>query len=324
MVSPETGRMAPVSVLVLTYNEEKNLDRCLRSVAGWCREIHVVDSGSTDGTLAIARRYTPLVHHHPYIDHRDQLTWALQHVPFSCDWLLLLDADNVVTAPLEEQITAVLRGPDQGAEGYFVAHRYCFLGRPIRGFKRWSLRLVRRSSAAIDPSELVDWRFTVCGRIGYLSGELLEANANEDDLDFWIDKHQRFAGRAAGEEVLRGCGYLQWSVKPALFGTPDQRIVWLKERWRSLPLFVRPFLYFCYRYFVRLGFLDGWTGLLYHFLQAFWYRLLVDVKIWRLRRRLASGELSLAELARAYGLDSLAAGGPSGSMVAAQHPGDEG
>ena len=72
---------------------------------------------------------------------------------------------------------------------------------------------------------------------------------------------------------------------PSLFGTPDQRILWLKERWYGMPLYVRPFIYFFYRYILRLGFLDGKEGFVFHFLQAFWYRLLVDMNLDDLRRR---------------------------------------
>jgi hypothetical protein len=123
----------------------------------------------------------------------------------------------------------------------------------------------------------------------------------EDDLDFWIDKHQKFASRMAVEEVLRRAGRVEWSIQPRLRGSPDERKAWLKKRWYSLPLFVRPFLYFGYRYVWKLGFLDGRTGLLFHFLQAFWFRMLVDVKLSDLERRLALGDLRIEDLMLMYG-----------------------
>jgi hypothetical protein len=149
----------------------------------------------------------------------------------------------------------------------------------------------------LEGGELVDFRYRVERSTGFLRGHIVEHNLKEDDLDFWIDKHQKFATRMAAEEVLRRTGRMDWSVRPRLMGNPDERLIWLKCRWYSLPRFIRPFLYFGYRYFCRLGFLDGRTGLLFHFLHAFWFRLLVDVKVSQLERRLASGETSIEDLA---------------------------
>ena len=106
---------------------------------------------------------------------------------------------------------------------------------------------------------------------------MIEENHNEDDIGAWIAKHNRYAQLQAREEMSR--------VPPAgrFFGSPDDRVRWLKRAWARQPLYVRPFLYFFYRYFIRLGILDGKQGLIFHFMQALWYRLLVDVNIAQLR-----------------------------------------
>jgi len=143
----------------------------------------------------------------------------------------------------------------------------------------------------------VDFRFVVDGKTRVLRGCVYEDNRKEASIDFWIDKHRKFSARVATEEVLRRMGELQWTVRPRLFGNPDERIIWLKERWYVMPLFVRPFLYFFYRYFVRLGFLDGTPGLVYHFMQALWFRLLVDIRIAELRKQIKGGQVSVKELA---------------------------
>src|SRR2546426_11768440 len=108
---------APVSVVVMTYNEEANVAAALESVAGWAHEIFLVDSGSTDRTVEIARRYTDLVHEHPYVDHASQWGWALASLPFSCEWLLALDADNVVSEGLKRQIEEALARDEPGVDG---------------------------------------------------------------------------------------------------------------------------------------------------------------------------------------------------------------
>jgi len=287
-----------LSVLVLTFNEEPNIRLCLETVAGWCEEIHVVDSGSTDSTVMLAKQFTDLVHYHPYVDHSSQLNWALCHLQFCTEWLLVLDADHRVTERLRDQIATVVAVNNRAVDGYYTAHRYIFAGGLIRGFKPWVLRLVRHANATVDQSELVDFRFKLRGDTGYLSGVVIEHNEKERDIDFWIDKHQKYATRLAAEHVLRTSGMIRWSVRPTLFGDHDQRIVWLKQRWQRMPLLVRPFLYFGYRYVFQLGILDGKVGLIYHVLQAFWYRMVIDVKIMQINEQVRRGELSLTELAR--------------------------
>ena len=104
----------------------------------------------------------------------------------------------------------------------------------------------------------------------------------------------------AAEEVLRRKHLLNWStdLRPRLFGNSDERTIWLKNCWYHMPLYVRPILFFVYRYFLRLGFLDGWNGLVYHVFQAFWFRLLVDVNISEIRRDIEAGRMSTADLMR--------------------------
>ena len=92
-----------------------------------------------------------------------------------------------------------------------------------------------------------------------------------------------FPIRLAVEEELRRAKLLKWESKPKYFGNSDERVMWMRDQWLKLPLFVRPFIYFVYRYFIRLGFLDGLGGFLFHFLQGFWLRLIVDWKIRQIR-----------------------------------------
>lgn len=288
---------APVSAVVLTYNEEPNIEACLRSVAGWAQEIVVVDSGSTDRTCEIARTYTDKLHEHPYVDHSKQWKWALDNLPLECDWVLALDADNVVSDTLKRQISHALAHDDGTVHGYFSVHTHYFRNRRIRGLKKYWLRLIRRSRTRLDETELVDFRFVVDGPTRSLTGEISESNQKELSIDFWINKHQKFASRMAIEEVLRRAGHIKWTMKPRLLGNHDERMIWFKSRWYRGPLFVRPVLYFIYRYVFRAGFLDGRNGFAYHLLQALWFRLIVDLRIQELERELAAGLLTLDDLA---------------------------
>lgn len=289
----------PISAVVLTFNEELNIDACLRSVHGWCHEILVLDSGSTDQTVDFCERYTDKIYSHPYVNHASQLDWALNNLPLSTEWVMPLDADHLVTELLKQQITDIMLHPDPTVDGYYARHQYYFRGVRMRGFKAHRLALFRIGKAYVDQSEMVDFRIVVQGKTQFLRGAVHEINHKEDAIDFWIDKHQKFSSRIAVEEVLRSSGILKWSpeLRPRLLGNPNQRMLWFKNRWYRMPLYVRPALYFTYRYFFRMGILDGVSGFIYHFLHAFWFRLMVDIKIAELRRRFTRGELSLAQLA---------------------------
>jgi hypothetical protein len=184
-------------------------------------------------------------------------------------------------------------GPDgpalAGIDGWYVNRRQIFRGRWIRHggyYPKYLLKLVRRERAWSDERERLDFRLYVRGRTATLGHDIVEDNQNEASLAFWFTKHARFARLQAEEEIARRRDGFGYAIAPAPFGTPDQRVLWRKQIWHRLPLFVRPGLYFSYRYFLQLGFLDGADGFLFHFFQAFWYRLLVDVMI--AERRLAS------------------------------------
>jgi glycosyltransferase involved in cell wall biosynthesis len=269
--------MTSLDIVILTLNEERNLPSCLESLRGLDAVIHVVDSGSTDDTVRIAESAGCVVYTHAFSTHAEQWRWALGELPLSGDWILALDADQQLTDELRSNIEKLVRSPNVTTQGAYLNRRQVFRGRWIRHggyYPKYLLKLFRRDSVSVG-DDLVDHHFTVYGKTILLDGDLIESNRNEDSIATWIAKHNRYAVLQAQEELSCRTG----AVSPIYFGTPDQRVAWLKRAWRRLPLFLRPFLYFCYRYFVRLGFLDGRQGFIFHLLQAFWYRLLVDINI---------------------------------------------
>lgn len=281
--------MIPLSVLVTTRNEEANVERCLRSVHGFADQVFVLDSESADGTVEIARRYAE-VHTLAY-DHSRIIPWIFQwgldHLPLRNDWVLILEADQALTPALRAEIAALLARPDAVREdGFYIRRRQIFRGRPLRfgGYgSKLLLKLFRRSRAELDPVEQ-DTRVYVRGPVGRLRAPLEEWNVKEDSIQFYLQKHLRYAEAFAREELERRRRGLPWKATPRLFGTPDERVLWLKDRYYRMPLFVRPALYFFYRYFLLLGILDGRNGFVFHFLQAFWFRLVVDVRLEELMR----------------------------------------
>ncbi len=144
-------------------------------------------------------------------------------------------------------------------------------------YPKYMLKVFRHAAAFLDDHEF-DYRFYVTGKTATLRHDIVESNENEWRISFFVEKHNKFASQLAAEELKRrsGLGYL---VRPTLFGNSDQRTLWLKVLWQRLPLYSRPFLLFFYRYFLRLGFLDGKEGFIFYTLQSFWFRLLVDIRI---------------------------------------------
>jgi glycosyltransferase involved in cell wall biosynthesis len=279
---------APVTVLVLTHNEERNLDVCLGSVTGWTEAVFVVDSGSTDRTAEIARAHGATVVAHPFETHARQWRWALNQLPIRTSWVLALDADQSLTPELRDELALGLSdGSLANVDGVFLNRRQIFRGRWIRHggyYPKYLLKLFRRERVTIDEDDLVDHHFRVSGPTAKGRHDLIEDNRNEADIAAWVAKHNRYAVLQERQET-RGRGSAGRVRMSALLENPDRRVRWLKQVWGGLPLFVRPCGYFTYRYLVRLGFLDGREGFIFHVLQAFWYRLLVDINILELRRR---------------------------------------
>lgn len=279
-----TSRKLTVTAVVLTYNEEANLAKCLDSLAPYADEIVVVDSFSTDATVSIAKRYTDHVYQHVYEGHPQQWRWTLENVPTKNEWIFAVDADFVVTPELWRALgDALARG---GADGYYVRHLQVFRGRELRHgtlYPRYWLRVFRKARVTIDPADLVDIHFYVNGPVGRLESDVREDNAKERRMGFWVEKQAKFAKRQALEEHRLRRQSAAAPVKRRFFGGPAERILWWKAHWYRAPLFLRPFALFGYRYFLRLGFLDGRQGFLYHFTQALYYRMLVDLYIQDLR-----------------------------------------
>ena len=210
----------------------------------------------------------------------------MNHTSLKHEWVLMHDPDHTVTPELREELAALFaRGMPNDVNGFYVKRRNVFRGRWIRHggyYPIWMLKIVRRRVVTFDEHEF-DYRAYVPGRTRQLNFDIIEENLKENKISFWVQKHNGFAVKQAEEELFRAQHPESWKIRPSFFGMPDQRTLWLKIIFYRLPLFIRPALYFFFRYFIKLGFLDGSTGLMFHFLHAFWYRLLVDINIQELR-----------------------------------------
>jgi glycosyltransferase involved in cell wall biosynthesis len=294
--SVRTGPV-PLAVIVLTRNEEENLPHALAGVVGWAAEVWVVDSLSTDRTAALARDAGARVVPREFSGYAAQRNWALRSLPLGPEWVLFLDADEAVTPELRVELSTVLAAPPAGIAGFQVKRRFVFLGRWLRHggyYPVWLLRVVRHRVARCEDRG-VDEHLLVDGPTARLHSDLLHEDRRP--LERWIERHTRYARLNADElmrqeaaerpEVQRKTGR-DTAGLPARWGSdiPAERSRWWYTHvYRRTPAGLRAVLYFLYRYLLRGGFLDGREGFIYHSLQAFWYRLLIDAMLIDARSR---------------------------------------
>jgi len=270
----------PISTIVLTYNEEKGIEDCLKSVCSWSDEIIVVDSGSTDRTLDIVKKYTDKIYNHLFQNYGQQRNWAQERIPLKNSWILHLDADERVSHELVLELKKLFSA-GACADGFMMSRRTFFREKWIRHgghYPVYHLRLFKKDKGRCE-ERLYDQHFVLSTEAIKIKGDII--NIIEPDLKLLKIKQKRWAlfeaqeilsdrHERAGAEHKRG---------------PIRKRVFLKEKvYYRLPLFIRPFLYFFYRYIIRFGFLDGIEGTIFHFWQGFWFRMLVDIEIIRLRR----------------------------------------
>lgn len=276
----------PLTVVILTYNEERHIARAIASVGGITSHCLVVDSGSNDRTVEIARSHGAEVLENPFVHQAQQFNWALDQLPGDTDWVLRLDADEIVTAPLAEEIAERLAVLGPEIEGVYLSRRMAFLGRRIRHgglFPARILRLFRHGKGRCE-NRWMDEHIIVSGATADLRGEIVDDNLSP--LTWWTTKHNHYASREVVDILNREYRFLPFESVAALMGGRQAGIKrWLKERiYSRLPGGLRALLYFIYRYVLRLGFLDGYEGAAFHVLQGLWYRYLVDVKLHEVRR----------------------------------------
>lgn len=286
MVSVPDREIPPgtLAVVILTYNEELNLAQALASVTGWANEVFIFDSQSTDRTLEIARAHGCHVAQNQFENYAKQRNHALDRLPIRTEWVLFLDADEWLPEALKQEISALIASNPQ-ENGFYINWRLIWMGRWIRRgyYPSRILRLFRYGKARCE-DRAVNEHLIVDGATGRLRNDFI--HQDRKSVTEWIAKHNGYATREARELLnLRSEGGYQ-EIDARLLGTQAQRKRWLRlSIWNRLPPLVRPFFYFFYRYVLRGGFLDGRAAFMYHFLQALWYPMLIDIKYLELKMK---------------------------------------
>ena len=305
--------MSDIAAIILTKDEERHIERCIHSIRGVCKEIFVIDSGSTDRTdeLALQAGATAVLHH-PWKNYATQFNWGLTQAPITAQWVWRIDADEYITPLLGQEVEkklAELQQTDNDVTGIYVRKRIDFLGQPLHlggWYPQYHLKIWLRGCGACENrwmDEHIRLSSGTAITIDVKGADQVDANLN--DLTWWTQKHNGYATREMVDMLMIEYG-LDDSAKeitPRLFGSAPERKRWLKIKYVQCPLFVRPGLNFLYRYIVLGGILDGKVGLQWNFLQGCWYRFLVDAKIYEIKKRMKNDRAAIiAWLQKEYSL----------------------
>ncbi len=267
-----------LTVVMVVYNEERLLPRALESIARLNVNVVIFDSYSTDNTVEIAKSFGCIVIQDEWETWTVKVDSAINSDQVTTPWVMRVDADEFLTDELVSELTeGALSGLSQNIVGLWTPRRFHFLGRWIKHggmYPQHVLRISRHKSMHYE-DRIMDEHLVVSGETGYIAGDIVDSP--DRGLASWMEKHLRYA------EVE--CSVAYHSINKTSSWREHAGMIkvkrFLKENiYVKLPLFIRPFLYWFYRYFLRLGFLDGAQGVIFHFLHAFWYRFIIDALLF--------------------------------------------
>jgi glycosyltransferase involved in cell wall biosynthesis len=285
-----------ITAVILTFNEEIHLARCIESLLPLTHDIIVVDSLSTDRTIEIARKYGARVLERAWENnHSIQINWALTELDSNqTEWVLRIDADEVLTPELVSELKQVMPTLSHETVGIHFFRKICFQGKLIQhgGIGHNKVSRLFRYGHGKSEARWMDEHIKIEGKCIDLSGCIIDDNLNS--VSWWIAKHNNYASREAVDLLNLKYQFATLdSVSDAATKSAISKKRWIKENfYTKLPLGMRSLSYFLYRYLFLAGFLDGSVGSQFHFLQAFWYRYLVDIKFAEVERYMKVNSVS--------------------------------
>lgn len=288
-----------LTIIVLTYNEKIHIERCITCAKTIAKEVIIVDSYSNDGTVDLAATLGATVYSHEWPhNHSIQFNWALENCRIDTKWVMRLDADEIIPMNLMIEINKQLKLNDGRVKGYILKRGHVFYGKKIKYGGVFPLKLLRiwEHGNGICESRLMDEHIVLkkTGKLQTLNEPFWDNNLN--NISSWIHKHNSYSSKEAVEQLNR---------KYNLYEIPDDSLLsfqakikkFLKNNlYEKLPSALRSFIYFSFRYFIRFGFLDGYRGFSWHVLQGFWYRFLVDLKVYEIERKAKTLNISIRDI----------------------------
>lgn len=268
----------PLSIVILTINEEQDLPGCLASI-DWCDDIHLIDSGSTDNTVSIAKEANADCKYNPFESFGKQRNWALDNCKFKYDWILFLDADEQATIEFQNAVNAAITSTDDSIAGFYCCWKMILNGEWLKrtdSFPKWQFRLLRLGRARFTDYGHGQKEDLVKGRIEYIKAPYLHF-AFSKGWTHWVDRHNKYSDREAIERLQQSINWKEiFSVHSSSRNKAIKPLVSKLPGWPLIRFFVT--------YFLKLGFLEGWPAFLYCVNLAY-YEFLIQIKIDELQKR---------------------------------------
>jgi len=271
--------MADLTAIILTKNEEKNIAECIASIQGVAKRIVVIDSYSTDETVVIARGLGAEVYQHEFENYAKQFQYGVDIADIRTKWTLRIDADERFTQESAKEIEHLCNeNEDTDVNGLVLRFTVTFMGKPLKhgGIYPFRKLLVFKTDKGYIEKRNMDEHIVLTeGRVLFTQNDC--EHHDYKDLTYWINKHNSYSSR----EVMDYYQFREADVSAELLDAKAKlkRFIKFKIYYR-LPMGMRAHLYYLYRYYFKLGFLDGKEGKIFAFMQAYWYRFLVDAKIY--------------------------------------------
>jgi|688.fasta_scaffold41874_4 glycosyltransferase involved in cell wall biosynthesis len=270
-----------IGVILLVYNEEIHLKRCLDNLLLLTSNIYVIDSYSTDNTIDVLNEYGISFVQNKFTNQSSQLNFAINNYPFKTNWILRVDCDELLSGDLIiEMKTSSLLDINSGISGFYIKRKVKFFNKTLNYGNInpiFLLRLWKRGKGVCDDKLMDEKIFVTDGKTAKLQNIIIDNNLN--NLTWWTNKHNNYSNREA-LEILKFKYLAATNSFKGDYYSIDYIIFILKTIYNNSPIFVRSFILFIYSYFFKLGILDGIPGFIWNVLQVFWYRYLVDVKVY--------------------------------------------
>ena len=289
--------MTDLTVVILTKNEEKNLRKCVESFKGAAKRFVIVDSYSTDGTERLCAELNKELnaigarldfYQNKWVSYADQLNWGLNNTSITTAWTMRMDADEELTQELAAEIDGKLDNLPADVSGVILRRRVYFMGRWIKHGGRYPELLLRifRTGRAYCELKLMDEHMILQeDKTTNFKYDLIDNN--QKNLEWWTAKHNWYSNREVLDHQMTLENAMDESLENDATSSSQAKMKRVVKNggYYKLPKFFRAHLYFIYRYYFKLGFLDGPEGRIFHFLQAYWYRFLVDAKLYECEKK---------------------------------------
>ncbi len=292
-----------ITAIILTYNEEKHIERCLNSIKEFAKKIIVIDSFSKDNTLDIAKKYNVNILQNYFINQSKQINWAINNIKFETQWILRIDADEYLTDKLKKEVTKKIEFDSQKISGITVNRKVRFFNKDINygGVSPHKTLRIWKTGKGYCEEAWMDEQIVVDGNVYYINENLIDENLN--NLSWWIKKHKSYALREAINYLS-----LKENISDKYFHNDPSKV---NKRYKikfyyKFPKYLRPLLLFLFNYIIRFGFLCGWQGLKFYFLQSLWFRFFVDLNISKIRKLMKTRNITLTQVIKEkYGYEKI-------------------